>query len=121
VAIQTIAMESAITSTAKSKRPSLRCLRSVFAVALVLQRHRDVEAVAPFAGALHEQFAVATRPFLRDAWRFLDQALEVVHLPAQILFESGEFLLLLIERRVGANASACHGAPNDSGRSGKRK
>src|SRR4030095_6063475 len=90
-------------------------------VALVLQRHRDIEAIAALAGALQEQFAVAPRPFLRDLWCFLDQALEVLHLPAQILFESGEFLLLLIERRVGAGASACHGAPDDSGRSGKRK
>src|SRR4030095_13698464 len=38
--------------------------RGVFAVALVLQRHRDVEAVATFAGALQHQFAVAFCPFL---------------------------------------------------------
>src|SRR4030095_631194 len=95
--------------------------RGVFAVALVLQRHRDIEAIAALAGALQEQFAVAPRPFLRDPWCFLDQALEVLHLPAQILFESGEFLLLLIERRVGAGASACPCGPHDSARSGKRQ
>ena len=126
ILLLSLALPAAVGAKSPNANPQSERARTmvswgVFTVALVLQRHRDIEAIAAFAGALQEQFPVAPRPFLRDAWRFLDQALEVVHLPAQILFESGEFLLLLIERRVGANASACHGAPNDSGRSGKRK
>ena len=61
VAIQMIAMESAITRTDEeqtafaallAERARTTVSRGVFAVALVLQRHRDVEAVAAFARAL---------------------------------------------------------------------
>jgi hypothetical protein len=31
------------------------------------------------------------------------------------LLETGEFLLLLVERRVGVSASSCHRAPNERG------
>jgi len=97
----------------------LRCLRSergrrfrgVIAASAYPQRHRDIEAITAFVRSPQQLFAVASRLFLRHARRILDQALKVIHPPAQILFEPGELLRFWSRGVLGVSASACHGAP----------
>ena len=84
-----------------AERTRATALPTAFAEAFVLERDGDIEALASFIGPLQKFFPLTARFFCCDAWRFFDHALQIVHLLAQILLESGELQLLLIQRRVG--------------------
>lgn len=76
--------------------------------ALVLERGRDIQPAASFAGALEQFLALAARGFLGDAGSFRDHALEFFHFAAKLRFALSEFFLFLVERRSGFKRSAAH-------------
>ena len=81
-----------------AERARAAVIPEIFGVALVLERHRNIEAVAAFAGAAEKFFLLLARRFRSYAWCVLDQPMKVLHLLAQFVFALREFLLLLVQR-----------------------
>jgi len=76
--------------------------------ALVLERDRDIQPAAAFAGTLQQFLALPAGRFLGDAGSFRDHALQLFHFAAKLRFALSEFFLFLVERRSGFKRSAAH-------------
>ena len=96
---------------AKGGRTAL-ALTGSLAVALIVQRDRDIEALAPFIRADEQFLALPAACLFRHLRRFLDHALEVFHLLAQIVLALLQLQLLLGQRGIGRRTAAGH-SPNE--------
>ncbi len=81
---------------------------AIVAPAFVLERDRDIQPAAAFAGAGQQFLALPARSFLGDAGSFRDHALQLFHFAAQLRFALSEFFLFLVERCSGLRRSAAH-------------
>jgi hypothetical protein len=81
---------------------------AIVAPAFVLERDRDIQPAAAFAGAGQQFLALPARSFLGDAGSFRDHALQLVHFAPKLHFALGEFFLFLVERCSGFKRSAAH-------------
>ena len=81
---------------------------AVVTPALVLERDRDVQPAAAFAGALQQFLALPASCFLGDAGSFRDHALDFFDFAPKLRFALSEFFLFLVERRSGFKRSAAH-------------
>src|SRR6266853_4206985 len=83
---------------------------STFAVAFVLQRHRNVKATAALARAHEQFFALTSLHFFSDSRRVRNHPLELFHLVAQLRFLTRQFLFRLIERGCRSRRTTKHSA-----------
>lgn len=81
---------------------------AIVAPAFVLERDRNIQPAAAFAGAGQQFVALPARSFLGDAGSLLDHALQFFHFAAKLCFALSEFLLFLVERCSGFRRSAAH-------------
>ena len=81
---------------------------AIVAPAFVLERHRDIQPAAAFAGAAQQFLALPACSFLGDAGSVCDHALQLFHFAAHLHLALSEFVLFLVERCSGFKRSAAH-------------
>ena len=81
---------------------------AIVAPAFVLERDRNIQPAAAFAGAAQQFLALPARSFLGDAGSVRDHTLQFFHFAAKLCFALSEFLLFLVERCSGFRWSAAH-------------
>jgi hypothetical protein len=75
---------------------------------LVLERDRDIQPAAAFAGAGQQFLALPARVFLGNPRSFRNHALQLFHFAAKLRFALREFFLFLVERCSAFKRSATH-------------